>query len=81
MMDRIHTYRIQVENWPQDQDIGAVRRGFQGRGRGRGVGPGRRCGQVNFYNCGKEMHFVRDCTNPTHLSCQYCRQFDHMIGE
>lgn len=54
---------------------------FQGQGRGRGAGPGRGRGQVICYNCGEAVHFVRDYTNPTHASCQYCQQFDHVIEE
>jgi len=40
------------------------------------MGPRRGCGQLICYNCGGPRHYVRDCTNPTRISCSYCAQFD-----
>lgn len=41
MMEQTPTYRMQIENQPKDQGVGAVHEGFHGQGRGRGGGAGR----------------------------------------
>ena len=33
--------------------------------------------QLICYNCGGLGHYVRDCSNPTIISCPYCEKFDH----
>lgn len=56
-----------------------MRGGFHSHGRGRGGGAGKGHGQIICYNCGEVGNFVHDCQNPTHPSCQYGRQLDHVI--
>lgn len=57
-----------------------VRGGFQGRSQGRGgMGLGRGRGQLIYYNYGGPGHYAWDCTNPTRISCTYCKQFDHEL--
>lgn len=72
---------MQAENRPQDQGTSTARGGFQGRRRGRGGGASRGSGQIICYNCGKAGHFELDYQNPMHPSCQYCKQFDHVIED
>lgn len=61
--------------------MGATCRGFQGHGRGRLGGAGRGRGQVIYYNRGEAGRFGSNFQNPAHLSCQYCRQFNHVIED
>lgn len=71
---------MQVENrWQKDQGSPTAHGGFQGQGRGGGRGAKICLVHIICYNCREPGHFTHDYQNPTHPSCQYCRQFDHVI--
>lgn len=73
---------MQVETCAHNNQASpTTHRGFQGCGRGRGGGAGRGQGQIICYNYGELGHFACDCHNPTHHSCQLCKQFDYVIEE